>query len=111
MQRVITSIRIDIDVKEFSKIAAMRENFTFTAYYENLLLFNLKENHPELYKEYLERSPDGVPVEKIKRKSKLMQKMLAGEEIRDSVGSVIVPAKSGEELEEYHREMKKKGLL
>jgi hypothetical protein len=52
MGRTMTSIRIDEDVKACAKMAAKRTNFTFAAYYEDLILKDLLVNHPDLFKLY-----------------------------------------------------------
>ena len=111
MGRIITSIRIEEDIKEYSKIAARREGYTFTAYYENLLLFNLKENHSDLYTEYLKATPSGDEVNKVKNQSAYVRARFEGREVKDIAGVVLSSVKEGEELEKDRQLMKKKGLL
>ena len=111
MLRVTTSLRIDTDVREYSKIAAMREGFTFTAYYENLLLKNMKDNHFELYEEYLNSTSPKEAIVKTKNRSPYVKARFEGREVKDIAGVILSPAREGEELDKERELMKKTGLL
>ena len=57
MGKTITTIKIDEAIRDYAKAAAKKTGFTFAAYYEDLILHDLKNNHPEMYQSYLDMKP------------------------------------------------------
>ena len=51
MDMMITSIKISRKVREAARIRANNLNLSFQSYYEDLILHDIKENEPELFKE------------------------------------------------------------
>ena len=93
---ITTSIRIDSDVKDYAKIAAKREGFTFMAFYEDLILRFIKDKHPDLYMEYIKGRPAEKEYVKIVKRSDLAKAIDSGVQIVDKAGVVIIPAKTKE---------------
>ena len=84
-----TSIRIDEDVKNYAKIAARRSGYTFMAYYEDLILKDIKENHSDLFDQYKE----GLDIEDIskpvKKRSLLALVKDPNVKVTDSAGAPV----------------------
>ena len=54
MDMIITSIKIDRRVRDASKVMADEVGLTFAAYFEELLLTNIKTKKPDLFQELCE---------------------------------------------------------
>lgn len=88
-----TSIRIDQDVKDYAKIAARRSDFTFMAYYEDLILKDIKENHPDLYENYISGHPAAEAKKEVRKRSILANVYDPDMKLIDEFGEIIVQNK------------------
>lgn len=84
-----TSIRIDEDVKNYAKIAARRSGYTFMAYYEDLMLKDIKENHPDLFEQYKEGKDIEDISKPVKKRSLLAMIKDPKTKVIDSAGAVV----------------------
>ena len=60
MNMVTTSIKIEKSIKDAAKNRAAELNMTFAAYYEDLILRDLKNNRPELFKDIIKEKDSGI---------------------------------------------------
>jgi len=75
MDMMITSIKISRVVREIARLRADELNQTFQAYYEDLILKDIKANRPDLWEELLEgkelnvdrKRPETILQKEIKR--------------------------------------------
>lgn len=84
MDMMITSIKISRVVREVARIRADELGQTFQAYYEDLIIKDIKENRPDLWKDALDgrdfninrKRPDTILGTEIKRRKAEKESML-----------------------------------
>ena len=71
MAIITTTIRIDEEVRAYARLRARKTGFTFMAYYEDLILKDLRDNEPELFEMYKKGHPAGSMGTIIKKRSSI----------------------------------------
>ena len=94
MAYVTTTIKVDYDLNFYARKAAKRQNFTYAAYYEDLLLKDLRDNHPDFLKEFVQCKEVDKVADNIRNKNTVTQALKDGRRIIDSEG---VPIDDGSE--------------
>ena len=103
MAYVRTTIKINYDLHNYSKMAATRNNLTYSAYIEDLLLKELENKNKDFFDDFMKCVNVDKTSDEERYKKSISGAIENGKEVKDSFGTVIIPAKTKEELIEYRQ--------